>query len=339
MRVSFLILTVCLTSVPRLHAQTDVPDDVVALMRMASQNFRQGTNLVDPLSSNQTLTEILKKDGKTSDLASLLSARILLDAAHKEESNSAWATDKQYVRKRIMEEAFETLTGGLIEHGLAKAGVRISIPPIIKVLELALKQAAIEQDVVQFRKSKASQDKMATIAEIAFAAETYNNLVGDAAEELLDTIRRTSQGGTSRPIVSTNATARMLPTRQPHAVFLLTNNSSKTIPWAFIKVRLDCECRPGTSGFAHKRHSRAHDAKSNVDKTLFCFVQDWQPQEEISLAGTTAPEYYHTTKAVSVTVLSGGGRVVQKVDMDKHRQYIINNCWPRGVPVRPPMGF
>lgn len=342
MRLVILSLIICLHAGSSTVAQNSVPGDVRKLMRMTSQQFRQGTQLVSPLIDNATLGEFAAKNSPDSKLVSLLSARALLDAAHKKQNIAAWDADRKFVRKRVIEEAFETLTGEVVEGGLKKLGFALPIPPVVKVLGVALKQAEIEQDVISFRRSNASQERMAIISEIAFAAEMYNNLVGQAAEDFLasntdpwahSNVRATA---TTLPVT---ATARRLPNRQQHVVFLVRNKTSQTIPWAFIRVRLDCSCRPGTSNFAHKRHSRASDQLADADKSLLCFVENWKPGQEIALAGTGVAEYYDTTKAASVNILASGKRLTQRVDMNKHRQFIIDNCWPRHIPVRPPLGF
>lgn len=342
MRFAILSLTICFCTASSTCAQDSVPSDVRKIMRMTSQHFRQGTQLVSPLIDNASLGQFAAKDGPTSELVSLLSARALLDAAHKKENTAAWDADRKFVRKRVMEEAFDTLTGEVVEGGLKKLGFALPIPPVVKALELALKQAEIEQDVIFFRRSNASQERMAIISELAFAAETYNNLAGQAAEDFLASNKEPWAHSTVRASASTipvTATARRLPNGKEHVVFLIRNKTSQTIPWAFIRVRLDCSCRPGTSNFAHKRHSRASDQLADVDKSLLCFVENWKPDQEIALAGTGVAEYYDTTKNVSVSIVASGTRVGQRIDMDKHRQFIVDNCWPRHIPVRPPLGF
>lgn len=304
--------------------QAEDNDDFALLLRMASQGYVQGSMRVASLVDNNALAKIVDKEGELSDLASLISARMVINAAHVEESSKGWRRESQIVRDKLGKAAMRTIRDNLIqkaaEKGLALLG--ISVNPAVAALLLAndIRQwvqtaAETQAEVEAWRDSQGAK-----VHRYGYAAWVYEALI---ATEIKNRVEKKATNSV-RFDDSFSATPTVYEHRyRPFCAFKIHNNAQR-LKWAFVIMRIDCEY----NGPVRSELDRAFQKNSNVDKVMPFYVEKWERNQSITLVGTPAAEYFHTAKSVELFVYTASGRSSKKLKITRHKEELRKRFAP-----------
>jgi len=346
MRFILALALVGCVNVSTSLAQLDGSDDSVLLLRMASETYVQGSQTVAPLLDHKSLARISAEESELSDLASLISARVVINAADKEESDAGWSAQDKITRRIILKAAVETVGGQVFESatmeglellGYAATATVKSGLGALGLVGLAMKQIETEEklreEIRKFQKSRRAQDQMAKVCQFGHAAWVYEGLISTEIKNQLEKRPTRAIGFDSAFSVTSTAYQHRRELKKSVTGFNVTNQAGRTFKWAVIILRLDCGCKKGSSGFADKGHGEAFERLSDIDKVTSYYVQNWKADEPITIVGLPVPEYYHTVKAVEMFVFTPGMNTKSRLNIQAHKQYLLKNYFPLSMAV------
>ena len=315
------------------HAQIDDSKDAVLLLKMASQGYIQGTRKVASLVDNAALARISNEKSELSDLASLISARVVINAAHQKENNRGWQGESEITRGAIKEAAISTVKGEVIQRvsfkGLELLGIAVhpAVPVILvvkDVVQLVLKAAEASDKIEAWRDAQG-----ALVQQYRHAAWVYEGLI---ATEIKNLLEKSSTRGTEFDRSFSVTPTGYKSGRRPFSAFKVSNKTARPFRWAVVILRIDCEYKIKGNALGHSELDKAFEKSSNVDKVIPFFIQNWHANQSITIVGPHAPEYFHTAKAVELFVFTPDKLVKRELDIKSHKQSLIRNFGgPSGV--------
>lgn len=306
--------------------------DLHVLFNMAGQGYALSRKDVAPLEDAPRLLAIADDgDPKLRPLARLIIARDLV-AKSKMQAEETFGEDLRAAVASVRSATFDSAARQSIAQFL---GDDVSVPDEFTKIVGQVGHVAVD--------GIRSQAKTYEIARNGWILE---GMICDEAQRLL-----TAGLKSAAELPKEDIFVRSLGYKsrdQPYAAFNVTNKSEKSLEWAIVILRVECEYKTpenvkvnnsvgqslGQALFGARvpdyvGRERAVEAYSNIDKCAMFFVEDWQPRRIMQIVSVKAPEYFATAKSVSVRVFCEEGHTEETVRLDRHKKDLRDKYAPR----------